>query len=101
MQRSTRACARATESMPRFLQRFLAYRAGLASGGYVAILFVIAAITFLIPGVDPHEISDQAMVAPSLAHPLGTDELGRDMLLGVLYGSQLSLPVGISAAFAA
>jgi len=33
---------------PRFLQRFLAYRAGVASGGYVAALVVVAAITFVI-----------------------------------------------------
>ena len=85
----------------RFTQRFLAYRAGLASGTYVAILALIGIVTFLLPGVDPHEISDHAMVAPSLAHPLGTDELGRDMLLGILYGSQVSLAVGVSAAFGA
>lgn len=87
--------------MHRFLQRFLAYRAGLASGVYVAILVLIGIVTFFMTGVDPHEISDHAMVAPSLAHPLGTDELGRDMLLGILYGSQVSLAVGVSAAFGA
>ena len=87
--------------MHRFLQRFLAYRAGLTSGGYVAFLVLVAAVTFLMPGVDPHQISDQAMVAPSTEHPFGTDELGRDMLLGVLYGSQVSLAVGVSAAVGA
>lgn len=87
--------------MHRFLQRFLAYRAGLAAGLYVAILVLIGIATFLIPGVDPHAISDHAMVAPSLAYPLGTDELGRDMLLGILYGSQVSLAVGVSAALGA
>ena len=87
--------------IPRFAQRFLAYRAGPAYGAYVAILVLIAAVTFLLPGVDPHEISDQAMVAPSLEHPFGTDELGRDMLLGILYGSQVSLAVGVSAAVGA
>jgi peptide/nickel transport system permease protein len=88
-------------ALPRFLQRFLAYRAGVASGGYVAVLALIAAITFLLPGVDPHQISDLAMAPPSTDHLLGTDELGRDMLLGILYGSQVSLAVGVSAAFGA
>ena len=41
-------------ALPRFLQRFLAYRAGVASGGYVAVLVLIAAVTFVLPGVDPH-----------------------------------------------
>jgi peptide/nickel transport system permease protein len=87
--------------IPRFLQRFLAYRAGLAAGTYVAVLAVVAIVTFFITSVDPHQITDNAMVAPSGAHPLGTDELGRDMLTGILWGSQVSLAVGVSAAFGA
>ncbi|MDE2228909.1 MAG: ABC transporter permease [Alphaproteobacteria bacterium] len=39
--------------------------------------------------------------APSLRHPLGTDELGRDLLLRLLAGGQVSLLVGITAALAA
>jgi len=35
---------------------------------------------------------------PSAAHPLGTDELGRDLLLRLLYGGRVSLTVGIVAA---
>ncbi|MCC7281497.1 MAG: ABC transporter permease [Acetobacteraceae bacterium] len=38
---------------------------------------------------------------PSAAHPLGTDELGRDLLLRLLYGARVSLSVGIAAALAA
>jgi peptide/nickel transport system permease protein len=38
---------------------------------------------------------------PSGAHPLGTDELGRDVLLRMLYGARVSLAVGIAAALAA
>jgi len=87
--------------IPRFLQRFLAYRAGLASFGYVAILALVAVTTFFLTGFDPHQISDHAMVPPSAAHLFGTDELGRDMLLGILYGSQVSLAVGVSAAIGA
>jgi len=36
--------------------------------------------------------------APSAAHPLGTDELGRDLLLRLLYGGRVSLFVGLVAA---
>ena len=86
---------------PRLLQRFLAYRAGVASASFVAVLVLIAAGTFVAPGLDPHQISDAAMVAPSIEHLFGTDELGRDMLLGILYGSQVSLAVGLSAAIGA
>ncbi len=38
---------------------------------------------------------------PSADHPLGTDELGRDVLLRLLYGGQVSLMVGVSSALCA
>ena len=38
--------------------------------------------------------------APGLAHPLGTDELGRDVLVRLLYGGRVSLIVGVAAALA-
>jgi peptide/nickel transport system permease protein len=41
------------------------------------------------------------LAAPSLAHPLGTDELGRDLLLRLLEGGRVSLLVGIVAAIVA
>ncbi|WP_421989117.1 ABC transporter permease [Roseococcus sp.] len=39
--------------------------------------------------------------SPSALHPLGTDDLGRDMLLRLLYGARVSLVVGLMAALAA
>lgn len=38
----------------------------------------------------------QALQKPSLQHPFGTDHLGRDILLRVLYGSRVSLLVGVT-----
>src|SRR6185437_7594138 len=38
---------------------------------------------------------------PSAAHPLGTDELGRDLLLRLLEGGRVSLAIGVAAALAA
>lgn len=43
----------------------------------------------------------QRFAGPSLHHPLGTDELGRDMLLRLLEGGRVSLLVGLTAALAA
>ena len=46
---------------------------------------------------DPNEVDFlAAMEAPSLAHPLGVDDLGRDLLSRLVYGTRISLFVGIS-----
>jgi peptide/nickel transport system permease protein len=87
--------------MHRVLARFLAYRAGVVAALYVVALVLIAVLTQFLPGVDPHRISDEVMRAPSFAHPLGTDELGRDVALGILFGTQVSVTVGFAAAIAA
>lgn len=39
----------------------------------------------------------QSMQAPSLQHPFGTDEVGRDLFLRTLYGARYSLTIGIGA----
>jgi peptide/nickel transport system permease protein len=101
MLRSIRGCAAATPAVRRFWQGFRAYHAGLAAAGYVAVLAVVAVLTAVLPGFDPQAISNEVMRAPSLAHLLGTDELGRDVLAGVVYGVQVSLSVGFSAALVA
>lgn len=84
-----------------FRQRFSTYRAGVAAAAYLVLVVLVAIGIELVPGLDPHAISDKVMAAPSWEHPLGTDELGRDMLLGILFGIKVSLAVGISAAIGA
>jgi peptide/nickel transport system permease protein len=72
------------------------------------LLTVIAAASFAAPpvsavlGVDPNavELLDR-LAEPSAAHPLGTDELGRDVLLRLLAGGRVSLVIGIAAALTA
>ncbi len=55
----------------------------------------------LVTTVDPNQITEEVLQPPSLAHPLGTDELGRDVLLGIAFGARISLAVGLFAALAA
>ena len=83
-------------------RRFLDHRLAVAS---LAVLVVLAAASFAAPLVDawtplsPTRVDLMARnAAPSLAHPLGTDELGRDVLLRLLYGGRVSLTVGFAAA---
>jgi peptide/nickel transport system permease protein len=53
-------------------------------------------------GIDPEQIDLlHRFSSPSWDHPLGTDELGRDVLIRLLLGGRISLTVGLTAALAA
>ena len=74
----------------------------------LAILGAIAAAALALPLVaaalhtDPSSVDLLSRYAnPSLTHPLGTDELGRDMLLRLLEGGRVSLAIGVAAALTA
>nr|WP_210408960.1 nickel transporter permease [Halorhabdus rudnickae] len=65
-------------------------------GAIVALLGVVAIVG---PLVTPYDPATQALrtrlAAPSLAHPLGTDELGRDVATRLVYGARLSLGLAL------
>jgi peptide/nickel transport system permease protein len=70
----------------------------VTAAGAVAILgIVVAAAT--APRLAPYDpvVQDLSNVdqAPSAAHPLGTDQFGRDVLSRILWGSRVSLVVGV------
>ena len=79
-------------------RRFRRHRMALVS---LVVLALMVAAVVLGPLLWPHskeEIDFTArLVGPSLAHPLGTDDLGRDILARVLYGGRISLAVGLAA----
>ena len=66
-------------------------------GTVVLTIFLIAAILgSLIAPYDPNGMDFDMMEPPSWSHPLGTDDLGRDLLRRVIVGAQVSLFVGVS-----
>jgi peptide/nickel transport system permease protein len=74
----------------------------------IAALFVLAATALLAvfgPAIwtIPPELTDplHGLAGPSAAHPLGTDDLGRDVLSRLLHGSRVTLLVGVAAMLAA
>jgi len=86
-------------------RRFLRHHLAVASGIVLIVLMVLTAAAPLLEslmGTPNWEVDLLARLeGPSLAHPLGTDELGRDLLLRLLYGGRVSMFVGLVAALAA
>jgi peptide/nickel transport system permease protein len=94
-------------------KRGSAFRRLLRSpGGSVglALVVLVVAVAILAPAISPHDPAKQNIVqrlqppfwmeGGSLEHPLGTDSVGRDILSRVIYGSRISLIVGLAATFA-
>ncbi len=86
-------------SMTRMVwNRFTKHR--LAVVGLIILMILVFASAFapLITEHDPYKSSFRTRYeAPSLEFPMGTDDLGRDMLTRILYGGRVSLSVGLLA----
>ncbi|MCS0495530.1 ABC transporter permease [Ancylobacter sp. MQZ15Z-1] len=82
------------------LRRMFTNPVGIVSGAVVLLLALAAVAGPTLYPVDPFALSVEVNAAPSWLHPLGTDDLGRDVLAGMIEGAKISLFVGISAALA-
>ena len=63
----------------------------------LALLIFIILCAVLGPVISPYTYKGQSAdvrQGPSLAHPFGTDKLGRDLFVRVMYGTRISLLVG-------
>ena len=71
-----------------------------AAGGFLALAVIVVASPSIVvlSRIDPEAISADVLGRPSLAHAMGTDYLGRDILGRVLHGVNTSLLVGASVA---
>ena len=90
--------------MDRMLKAFRELRrdpAGVASGAFILMLVFIAVFAPVIFATDPNEISGDVLTPPLELAPLGTDELGRDVLVALAFGVRVSLLVGLATALAA
>lgn len=82
----------------RFYRVFFS-RKVVAFGTFIMLIFIVNAIfARVIAPYDPYKVdTKKALQKPSMEHLLGTDQLGRDTLSRLVYGSQVSLQVGIIA----
>lgn len=83
-----------SESWKRFKRHRLAYWSLWLLGALVAA--VLIGPLFYKVGINEVDFA-QKLATPSAAHPMGTDDLGRDLLARVLYGGRISLAVGLAA----
>ena len=77
---------------------FRSHTGALAGAGVFIAIALAVAIGPLVHTVDPHHLDILAKnQGPSLTHPMGTDNLGRDTFAQVLAGGRISLAVGFTA----
>jgi peptide/nickel transport system permease protein len=79
-------------------RRFRRHRLALIGAVILAVMLVAVLAGPLVYRVPIDAIDFKAKLrAPSWAHPLGTDDLGQDLLARMLYGGRISLAVGVAA----
>jgi len=80
-------------------RRFRKHRLALAGLGVIFSLLILSFASPVIAPYDPITYQDLANrnAAPSAAHLMGTDELGRDVLSRLLYAGRISLTVAVTA----
>jgi len=80
-------------------RRVLKHNKAVIIGVFVLIAFLGAAIfADKLAPFDPQKTSSETFQSPSRKFLFGTDDLGRDVFSGVLYGAQTSILIGISVA---
>jgi len=81
-----------------FWTRFKRNRLAVYGGVVVTILFLIAIFADILSPFEPDAIDRMHILEPpGDMHPLGTDDLGRDVLSRMIFGSRISLSVGFVA----
>jgi peptide/nickel transport system permease protein len=83
-------------------RRFRRHRLALAGAVILGVISLAVLLGPLLWPVPINEIDFSAKLqGPSWKHPLGTDDLGQDLLARMLYGGRISLAVGLAAMFIA
>jgi len=85
-------------SRRRRLERALGGRPALVGAAVLAVLVLVAVLAPVLAPYDPEQIDGTRVLAgPDLAHPFGSDQLGRDVFSRVLFAYRTSLTVAIGS----
>lgn len=79
------------------LRRLRRDKRATIGGGILLVILVVAVLAPWIAPYDPLAQEFDLLKSPTLKHPLGTDDLGRDLLSRIFYGSRISLLVGTAS----
>ena len=80
------------------VRRLVEHRLFMTGSILFALMLVMAITADLLALYDPIVVrARNRFRAPSLAHPFGTDQLGRDMLARIMAGGRVSIAVGLTA----
>jgi ABC-type dipeptide/oligopeptide/nickel transport system permease subunit len=77
--------------------RFKRYRPAFAGLIFIGILVIVAVIPEVLAPYSATESPASRGVSPSLAHPFGADEIGRDLLSRMIFGARVALLVAFTA----
>ena len=81
-----------------FLRAFFSNRLAIFGTAVLGVFVLMAVFApYLAPYNPLQQHLPQKFAGPSLAHPFGQDELGRDILSRVIYGARISLTAGLAA----
>jgi len=81
-----------------FWTRFRTNSLAIGGGIIVLALFIVAVLAPLLSPRNPNDIDRKHILEPpGVHHPLGTDDLGRDVLSRMIWGARISLAVGFVA----
>jgi peptide/nickel transport system permease protein len=84
--------------MMELYRRFKKHRMGVVGIVVLGVLLFVGIFAPYISPKDPYQMDfGSALSAPSLTHPFGTDHMGRDLLSRVIYGTRISLAVGLGS----
>jgi len=82
------------------IDTFKKNRMAMVGLGIVMILIFIALFAPLLTRHDPYAMDlNQQLLAPSFRHWFGTDKFGRDLLARIIYGTRISLIIGLIPSF--
>jgi oligopeptide transport system permease protein len=83
------------------LRRYRRNKGAVVAGSLFVVVILYALIAPIASPYDPNEIKfDDAYQNPSLEHPLGTDQFGRDLFTRTALGGRISIGIGLAATLA-